>query len=172
MRTHATAALGALGVPSPCQTHRRHDVQRPSLIGETAMSTACTAAPFVVELGTCGLQALPYQDADRMQLLYVPCIDAIVVREHRQQGGWRCTVIVRRHHRFDAGHIDLTDDDLAAADTTFTVGPTDADGYLMLWRTRATQFPHGGAIQLGAGALANDIRRPGTLAVDLDHAAV
>jgi hypothetical protein len=131
------------------------------------------ADPSRVELGTCGPRLMRCQDDDRTRLLHVPGIDAIVLREHRQPGGWRCTVIARRDCRFDVGHVDVTDDELAIAHTSIAADPAaDPDRYMMLWQTRVTQYSRGGAAYLGARALANDIRRPGTVVVDLDDEAV
>jgi len=133
-----------------------------------------SATAFVVDLGSsCGPGLLGHDGEDRGQLVYLPGIDAIVAREYRKVGGWRCTVIARRHQRFDAGHIDVPDHDLAAATTTLLVDPvTDADGWAMLMQARIRQRWRGGATYLAACALANGIRHPRSLAVDLDRTAV
>jgi hypothetical protein len=128
--------------------------------------------PFVVELGTRGPTPLPSPiDHHRGQLYHLTDLDAVVVREHRQAGGWRCQIVARRHPTLGAGRIDVTDDDLAAAATTVLVNPTDQDGFAMVWLAQIMQYCQGGHRLLAAYALANDIRCSGTLTVDVDEAA-
>lgn len=115
--------------------------------------------PYVVELGG--------------HLCHLTDADAIVFPEHRRPGGWRCMVVARRRPVAGPGYIDdVTYDQLCAAPKTVQVDPHDPDGCAMLWLAKVWQTWPSGAVWLGAGAFANDLRQAGTLQFDLDPAAL
>jgi hypothetical protein len=109
----------------------------------------------------------------RGRLLHVASLDAIVVVQHRvPDAGWWCSVIARHHPTTGPNQLLVTDAQAAAAPTSVTVDPTDMDATPMLWLARVWQHWRGGLVYLGARALAEEFRVPGTLTVDVDITAL
>ncbi len=109
----------------------------------------------------------------RSQVLYLPDSQVIVVVECRAEGGWHCGVIARHGREHQPGHLTLTDGDLTYAHSTLTADPVqDPDLYAMLWQARVRQRWLGGHLHTVARVLAEFLRPPGSLMVDIDqHAA-
>jgi hypothetical protein len=126
----------------------------------------------VVALGSCGQR--PRDDSDpRSRVLYLSDAHLIVAVECRTHDGWRCAVIARQGHDHGPGHLTLTGDALTHAHTTLAADPVhDPDLYALLWQARVRQRWLGGHIQAVARVIAEHLRPPGTLTVDIDqHAA-
>ena len=108
------------------------------------------------------------------RLLFLPDPQLIIAVEcRRAQGGWHCGIVAdnKRGHR--PGHLTLTDDDLARAHTTLAADPIhDPDRYALAWQARILQCWLGGRTQAAARTIAESLRPPGSLTVDIDqHAA-
>jgi hypothetical protein len=83
-------------------------------------------------------------------------------------GGWRAGVIASRKG-IHPGHIELSATELAAATTTIEVDPVhDLASVVLLWQSRVCQRSRGGHVYQVARTMAESLRQPGTLAVDLD----
>lgn len=128
----------------------------------------------VVVLGHCGPR--PRDDSDpRNRVLYLPAAHLIVAVGCRTHDGWRCTVIAGhgRDHRRHPGHLTLTNGDIAHADSTLAADPIgDPDRYALLWQTRVRQRWLGAHLHTVARVIAEHLRPPGALTIDIDrHAA-
>jgi len=125
----------------------------------------------VVALGYCGPR--PRDDRDpRSRVLYLPDAHLIVTVECRTHDGWHCGVIARQGRDHSPGHLTLTGDDLAHAHTTLAADPVgDPDLYALLWQARVRQRWPGGHMQAVARVIAEQLRPPGSLTIDIDQAA-
>jgi hypothetical protein len=125
----------------------------------------------VVALGHCGPR--PRDESDpRHRVLYLPDAHLIVTVECRTHNGWHCGVIARHGRDHSPGHLTLTDSDIAQADTTLAADPVhDPDMYALLWQARVRQRWLGGHMRAVARVIAEHLRPPGTLTVDIDQAA-
>ncbi len=125
-----------------------------------------------IVLGHCGPR--PRDDSDpRHRVLYLPSAHLIVMVECRTYDGWRCTVIAGHGRDYRPGHLTLTNGDIAPADTTLVADPIGApDRYALLWQARVRQRWLGAHLHTVARVIAEHLRPPGTLTVDIDrHAA-
>jgi hypothetical protein len=125
-----------------------------------------------IVLGHCGPR--PRDDSGpRHRVLYLPAAHLIVTVECRTYDGWRCTVIAGQGRDYRPGHLTLTNGDIAHADTTLVADPIgDPAPYALLWQTRVRQRWLGAHLRTVARVIAEHLRPPGTLAVDIDrHAA-
>ena len=126
----------------------------------------------VFDLGYCG--DVPRDTSNpRNRLLFLPDAQLIVAVECiRAEGGWRCGVIAGNRLARRPGHLTLTDDDLAHAHTTLAADPIhDPDLYALVWQARVLQGWLGGHIQAVARVMAESLRPPGTLTIDIDQCA-
>lgn len=119
---------------------------------------------FVAALGDGGTRLLPQRGL-------------VVVPEHRQPGGWRCTVIARRASvgaGDDRWHADVTEQEWAAgASGTVTVDPDgDADAAALLWLVRVWQRWPGRRVYLLGRHVVEVFRQPGRLEVELSTVAM
>ena len=108
------------------------------------------------------------------RLFYLPHREVIVAVECRVRDGWRCRIIGRRDNRMDTSHTHVADEEIAVASTTITVDPiADPDGYgrlvspVQIWQ----RWP-GGRIPIIGNLLAGELRKAGTLTVDLTPYAI
>jgi len=109
----------------------------------------------------------------RRRLLALAGADAIVLVGTRLPGGWACHVIARRRPDKRPRRVVLTDTEIDDAVTEVDADRNrDPDTYAMVWLARVhTSFPANN-ISPVARVMAEQIRRPGSLTIDLDHHAV
>jgi hypothetical protein len=120
-----------------------------------------------VELG----RVIPGWDDDPGALFYLPRLGAVLATQCRSVTGWRCTVVARRQPCAGSAHIDVSYAEFAAAQTTVTVDPvSDAAGYAMIWQVRVRQQWTGGRLPVVAQGLAERLRAPHTVDIELDEA--
>jgi hypothetical protein len=117
-----------------------------------------------VELG--GLGRAPGDPHGR--LLYLPRPGLIVAQQTRGRGGWRCQVVAAPGGFDRPAHVDVPDSDLGALPTTVDIGPHDPDLFALVWQTRVWQRWCAGRTPLVARAVAERLRPPGFLTVDLN----
>lgn len=108
------------------------------------------------------------------RLLHLAGLDAMVCpRQQLPDGTWLCEVIAHRPRtngvQVPQEYVCAHADEIAAGYDTVVVDPhADTDGYTMVWQAMVWH----GRSELACGVarvLAHDIRRPGTIVVDLDH---
>lgn len=121
-----------------------------------------------IELGHLG-PAPRHADDLHNRLYYQPETGMVVAIECRVNGGgWRAGVIAARAGIHPA-HIELSEADLTRARQTIDA---DADGdpdlFALLWQTRVCQRWRGGHIFQVARTMAESLRPPGSLAVEID----
>jgi hypothetical protein len=106
-------------------------------------------------------------------LCYLPRLRAIVVREHRLVGGWRCTVIARHGTICGVGHVDASDTELADAPTMVVIDPDgDPEAAAMLWLVRVWQRWPGRRCYTVARMMVDAARAPGDLRLIVAPATV
>jgi hypothetical protein len=116
-------------------------------------------------------RVIPGWDDDPGALFYLPRLGAVLATQCRNATGWRCAVVARRQPRAGSGHIDVSYAEFAAAQTTVTVDPvSDATGYAMIWQVRVRQQWTGGRLPVVAQCLAERLRAPHTVDIELDEA--
>ncbi len=100
-------------------------------------------------------------------------VDSVVALENRTERGWRCAVLARRQPGAGPGHLDVAALELIGAATTVTVDPVaDADGYAMVWLACVRLLWTSGHVHAVAQCLAERLRPPHDVAVDLDAGAI
>jgi hypothetical protein len=99
-------------------------------------------------------------------LLHLPAADMVVMPISQLTTAWRCTVIATRT-ACPAGHMILSNADLADTSPTITVDPEhDPDGYArLLWLPRAFALWPGGPMLALARHLADHLRTAGTITI-------
>ena len=125
--------------------------------------------PNAIQLGRIG-PPTPAESPDlRNQLFHLRRPDAIVAPHMRQAGGWRCVVVAVRYPQFERPrHAVVSDDELASAPRALNLDEgADPDVFAMLWVTRAHQRYPSGSLTYVAERLAEDLRKPGSRAIDL-----
>jgi hypothetical protein len=106
-------------------------------------------------------------------LHYLPRLSAVVARDHRTAGGWRCTVVARRGPMYGAGHVDISDAELATAPTTVVFDPDgDPEAVAMLWLVRVWQHWPGRRCYTVARMMLDAARAPGELRLIVAPATV
>jgi hypothetical protein len=68
--------------------------------------------------------------------------------------------------------VELSDEDLGTASTRMVADPDDADGLAVVWQSRVFLLDSGGVLSNLGRRLAEEVRMPGALVVDLDAVAV
>jgi hypothetical protein len=112
----------------------------------------------------------------RGRLVYLDEVEAIVVVQTRLAEGWRCGVVARRNRHGPGPRVDVSDDEMAAA--VFRRLPVDARTGLvawqavMLWQAWTYRHWHSPRMRQLCRILAEDLRRPGTVTVNLHAGAV
>lgn len=112
-------------------------------------------------------------DDPRRRLLAVSTGDAIVLVGTRLPGAWACHVVARRRPDSRPRRVVLTDAEIdeavAAVDTD---RDRDPDGYAMVWVARVHATLPAENIPPVARMMAEHLRHPGSLLVDVDHRAL
>jgi len=125
-----------------------------------------------VQLGHVGPRPRTAGDP-RRRLLALADGDAIVLVGTRLPGGWAGHVIARRRPDSRPRRVVLTDSEIdEAVAEVDTDRYRDPDGYAMVWLARVHATLPTGNISPVARVIAEHIRRPGSLTVDLDHRAL
>jgi hypothetical protein len=107
----------------------------------------------------------------RGQLFYLPRTRAIVTPERRTGEQWQCLVLAAAAE--STRRVSVPDAELETATTVLTVDPDlDPAGYALLWQARVWQRWPGGVMPTLARMIADDLRTPRGLAVDLPAAAI
>ena len=110
---------------------------------------------------------------DLGHLFHLPRLAAVLERQTRLDTDWRCAVVARRNPAHGTEHVRVADAECLAAPRFLAVDPVaDADGYAMAWQARVYQRWRGGPVFTVARVLADHLRAPHQLTVELDHAAV
>lgn len=109
----------------------------------------------------------------RGRLFYLVDLEAIVVAQCRLDGGWRCEIVARRF-RLPPTRIDVTDDDIAATPNLFPIQTNQLQPWeaRMLWQAWTYQRFAAGQMRMLCRMLAEELRAPHTLTVDLHAWAV
>jgi len=125
-----------------------------------------------VQLGHVGPRPRAAGDP-RRRLLALADGDAIVLVGTRLPGGWAGHVIARRRPDSRRRRVVLTDGEVDEAVAEVDGDRyRDPDGYAMVWLARVHATLPAGNISPVARVIAEYLRRPGGLTVDLDHRAV
>jgi hypothetical protein len=110
-------------------------------------------------------------DDHRGKLFYLPQSRAIVVPEHRQGADWHCLVLANAadHTR----RVSIADAEIDTAWTVLSCDPAaDPANFALLWQARVWQHWPGGPMPTLARLIADDLRPPNGLTIELHQAAV
>jgi hypothetical protein len=141
--------------------------------GVTTVTRNVSASLVAVELGHVnpGDRRTPSDVTGR--LCYLHDLRAVVAVEQREQTSWRCRVLARRHTSPGPTHVTITHAELLAAPTALTVdADADPDTFGMLWHIQARHRSQNETEHTIIRRLAEHLRPPQRLTIDLNPAAV